>query len=74
MKCPVPRHVPGSRRGREASVDVAELAIGVGDSERTVRSWNQSVVIPFLAGCRTATFRSDDVMRALEKRTYDDRK
>lgn len=51
-------------------MDIAELATALGESERTVRSWKQSGVIPFLAlGYRTVRFRLDDVMRALEKRT-----
>jgi Helix-turn-helix domain len=59
-----------TRRGGGALLDIAELAAALGESERTIRTWRASGMIPTIVlGYRSHRFRLPDVMAALERRT-----
>jgi Helix-turn-helix domain len=47
-----------------------ELASRLGEESRTISTWRQRGIIPFIdAGYRTKRYKLDDVLRALAKRT-----
>ena len=47
-----------------------ELAKELGEEPRTITTWRQRGIIPFIdAGYRTKRYQLDDVLRALAKRT-----
>ncbi len=58
-----------TRRGGGALLDEPELALALGESPRTIRSWRMSGVIPsIVCGYRTRRYKLDDVLAALAKR------
>jgi hypothetical protein len=59
----------GRRRGGGCLLNATELAAALGESERTILTWRQRGIIPFVdAGYRTKRYKLDDVLRALAKR------
>jgi hypothetical protein len=58
------------RRGGGCLLNATELAAALGESERTILTWRQRGIIPFVdAGYRTKRFKLDAVLAALAKRT-----
>jgi hypothetical protein len=58
------------RRGGGCLLNATELAARLGESERTILTWRQRGVIPYVdAGYRTKRFKLDAVLAALSKRT-----
>jgi len=59
-----------SRHGGGSLLDTRELAQVLGENPRTIVSWRQRGVIPFIdAGYRTKRYKLDDVLHALARRT-----
>ena len=58
------------RRGGGCLLNATELAAALGESKRTVLTWRQRGLIPFIdAGYRSKRFKLDAVLVALSKRT-----
>ena len=58
------------RRGNGVLLTAEELANQLGEEPRTILTWRQRGVIPFIdAGYRSKRFKLADVLAALEKRT-----
>ena len=58
------------RRGNGCLLNGSELAAALGEETRTIVTWRQRGIIPFIdAGYRTKRYKLDDVLRALAKRT-----
>jgi hypothetical protein len=58
------------RPGGGHLLDAPELAKVLGESQRTIRTWTDTQIIPHIeAGFRTKRYSLPAVLRALEKRT-----
>jgi Helix-turn-helix domain len=58
------------RRGGGCLLTTTELAAALGESERTVLTWRQRGLIPYVdAGYRSKRFRLNEVLDALARRT-----
>jgi hypothetical protein len=58
------------RPGRGELLNVDELATALGESVRTIRSWQAKGIIPrIVLGHKTIRYRLDAVLAALEKKT-----
>jgi hypothetical protein len=58
------------RRGNGVLLTADELAKQLGEEPRTIITWRQRGIIPWIdAGYRTKRYKLDDVLLALAKRT-----
>ena len=63
----IPRY---HRRGKGVLLTAKELASELGEEPRTITTWRQRGIIPWIdAGYRSKRFKLNDVLAALEKRT-----
>ena len=57
------------RTGNGTLLTLSELAKALGETERTIKSWQRNRVIPVIdLGWRTKRFQLESVMKALERR------
>jgi len=57
------------RRGNGTLLTLSEVAKALGETDRTIKSWQRNRVIPVIdLGWRTKRFRLDSVLKALERR------
>jgi hypothetical protein len=58
------------RRGNGCLLNGSELAAALGEETRTIATWRQRRIIPWIdAGYRSKRYKLADVLAALERRT-----
>jgi hypothetical protein len=63
-----PNRQKPERRGSGVLLDTGELAVALGETDRTIRTWRQAKKIPAITlGFRTHRYRLQDVIDALSR-------